>query len=885
MSPLLFVWISGILGQEWTPLWQNGTLSPLFPANTWVAAREICASISNGCKGSLPLPRNEIEMKSLPNLSHIGVYRPFFFGESPIPPIDLTDGWFYLDQSPFPVNLWSPRNPRGTPNGHIALTDGLAIDQITTYSTEFVCQIDPCSDDWEPLANKEYKLFHMARSWASARSFCQDRSPDLESDLAVPSSNLARELMKSMPFSLFAWMGVYRDLTSETWTSVDGSLPANETIQMDILKNCAGIFKDASLAARDCSFTQFFICQRTRCFPGSSTETSTCANCSSGTFSTKFNEKSCTSCDPGFYQDASGQTFCRQCPQGRYSLQGFSACLGCLQGRYQPSSGQSFCLDCPLGYSSLPGSLECSLCPVGFIPNGTEGCSSCRQQGTTTQIGSIACVCKEGSLGEYPNCIQCPAQTNVRCPIGSIFPELGSGLWIDPENPLSITNCVPQEACLKTVGNMTTCAPGYGDLYCSQCLEGFYRSGSSCQKCGQSALGILLFLVVLLLIFILSFRFLQSDGTLPVEWKICLNWVQILSFLPELSLNWPSNLNTLFKISSFSNLNVDLFSPECSVSISFSQGFHLKSNLLWIFTGILVLAISIQQAMTKTRLKIFVQITSMNITLCKLFNAIVVVYASLFTYTILNVFSPARCSRQLDGRSLMTSNLLVQCGSREWEPLLVGMVLYSILYLVIFPIVITGLFWKFRNQIGTPEEQMLIGGLTRSYKKEFFWWEIINVAKKTGLTLLLSLPASSRNQMFFASLVLFMSLEIMLKPFKLEVQSQLNTLWSLLTLLILGAGFSIDGPEDLDSLSVKIFTSLVIVVFCLVFAFSLRSMASFFLHKVLNRTTGEKIAPSEGPADQVIGITNAEAGNHELADTNPIKILPLGEASQTAHQY
>ena len=287
--------------------------------------------------------------------------------------------------------------------------------------------------------------------------------------------------------------------------------------------------------------------------------------------------------------------------------------------------------------------------------------------------------------------------------------------------------------------------------------------------------------------------------------------------------------------------------------------------------------------MTKTRLKIFVKTRSMKITLCKLLNAVAVVYTSLFTYTILNVFSPARCSRQLDGRSLMTSNLTVQCGSREWKPLFAGMVLYSILYLVIFPVIITGLFWRFRNRIGTPEEQMLIGGLTRSYKKEFFWWEIINVAKKIALTLLLSLPASSRNHMFFAGLVLFMSLEIILKPFKLEIQSQLNTLWSLLTLLILGAGFSINDQKDLDSLSVKIFTSLLILVFCLVFAFSLRSMASFLLYKVLKRTHGKQIAPSEGPAGQVIGIANSEAGNHELADTNPIKIFPLGEAYKTAH--
>jgi hypothetical protein len=449
-----------------------------------------------------------------------------------------------------------------------------------------------------------------------------------------------------------------------------------------------------------------------------------------------------------------------------------------------------------------------------------------------------------------------------------MYPELGSGLWIDPETPSMITKCVPQEACLKTQGNTTICSPGYDGLYCSQCLAGFYRSSSACQKCGKSAFGIILFLAVFLLILVLSFRFLQSEGSLPVDWKICLNWIQILSFLPELSLQWPSNLSSLFKISSFSNFNIELFSPECSVSISTSQRFHMKANLLWIFTGFLVLSISIQKLISKTRFSNWVHVKPFKLTLCKLFNAVVVVYASIFTYTVLNVFSPARCSRQVDGRLLMTSNLTVQCGSKEWKPLFIGMMFYSVLYLIVFPIIIAVLFWKFRHQIRSPEEQMLIGGLTRSYKKEFFWWEIINVAKKISLTLSLSLPASSRNHIFFAVLVLFMCFEIMLRPFKLDIQSQLNSLWSLLTLLIVGTGFSTSIEGNSDSLSIKVFGSLVIVIFCLILGFSLRSMVTLFL-RILKREKQETAREFPAGADPTFGNTNP-------SEETEIKITRLG---------
>jgi len=416
-------------------------------------------------------------------------------------------------------------------------------------------------------------------------------------------------------------------------------------------------------------------------------------------------------------------------------------------------------------------------------------------------------------------------------------------------------------------------------------------------------------LIVIALVLILSFRFLQSDGALPVDWKICLNWVQTLSFLPELALSWPSSMSTLFRISSFSSFNLELFSPECSIPISLSQGYHLKANILWILTGILILAILIQHLAAYTRLKSLFKSQSMEVTLCKLFDAVIVVYASLFTYLILNVFSPVRCSRQLDGRLLMTSSLTVQCGSEEWNPLFNAMLMYCVLYLVVFPVTIALLFWKFRYRIGSREEQMLIGGLTRSYKKEFFWWEIINVTKKVSLTISLSFPSSSRNMIFFVVLILFMCLEITVRPFKLEVQSQLNSLWSLLTLLILGLGLS-SLDSSLDPRSLEIVSSLVIIIFCLIVGFSLRSTFYFIVHRLARKRSLE-LAPASAntpPAVTVVAndkkrvedsiIETVEAMETKpdesnksdnvaspVVDLDQIKIYPLGKVHERKRAF
>ena len=894
---MLWLYVIVVIGQEWVPAWQDTLLSPTLGSADWNTARTTCSTISSGCRASLPQPKETSLFSKIATSEWLGIYQPFYWGEHPLAVVEPLEGWFYLDLTPIPnssvrtsqYGIAYPATSNCAYNG-----GATANDYPCGWSLSFRCQISTCFDQWEVSGDKEFKIFHISKTWSDARAYCRSLNPPLESDLVSPASQETRKLIENMPFSSVAWIGITKDSFSGIWVYLDGSVvSSNETAQFGLSSGCVATTKNSIWSVSNCFVNRYFICQRKRCLPGSSIEKGTCGNCTSGRYSTKVNELNCTRCEAGEYQESSGQTFCRSCPAGRYSLSGFSGCLGCLQGQYQDTTGQSSCKNCPDGFSSEMGSVQCGLCPIGFFPNGTDGCVPCEEQGTTTGIGSTVCVCKDNNFGVYPACRPCPSISGVSCPLNSLYPQLGSGLWIDEEDPSIITKCLPSEACLRTFGNMTECSPGYGGLFCSQCLHGFFRSNSMCQKCGRSVFAIMLVILLFFLIVLLSIRFLQSDGTLPVDWKICLNWVQILSFFPELALSWPSNMKALFSIAAFSNLNIELFSPECSVSISSSQGFHMKANLLWIFAGILVSSIAIQHLASRTNLKKWIKVQSFKLTLCKLFNALTLIYVSLFTYTILSVFAPVRCAAQADGRSLMTSDLAVECGSREWKPLFNSMLVYGMIYLVVFPLIIASLFWRFREQIGSAEEQMLIGGLTRPYKKDFFWWEIVNVAKKIALTLALSLPSSSRNIVFFAILVLFMCFEIMVRPFKLDIQSQLNSLWSLLTLLIMGTGLSAKAEGTIDSLSLKVFSSLVIVIFCLVLAFSLRSLVSLFLHKSQKKKHQEQVLTSStgiATATQTVPITvqeiklstEAQEVTRPLNDENEIKIYRLSDVLKPA---
>lgn len=109
----------------------------------------------------------------------------------------------------------------------------------------------------------------------------------------------------------------------------------------------------------------------------------------------------CLPCEPGFFRADATTTTCAECSAGTWSYRGNTACVGCYAGRFTNTSAATtcqacgpntflattiattehtltVCSACSKGETSVLGAAECQVCPYGFEGIGDGlGCTPC----------------------------------------------------------------------------------------------------------------------------------------------------------------------------------------------------------------------------------------------------------------------------------------------------------------------------------------------------------------------------------------------------------------------------------------------------------------------------------------------------------------------------
>lgn len=344
------------------------------------------------------------------------------------------------------------------------------------------------------------------------------------------------------------------------------------------------------------------------CPPGSFLDpnTQSCTSCRSGNYQPFFNQSSCLPCARGSEAPFPGATLCSACPVKYYAgLAATSNCNRCLPGTFGNVTGLSSCFPCPLGtFSPDPDNPldACLPCPVGTYGDkiglaqcpacsgasftGVEGstsCISCPANARVLILGAkyiTDCICNEGYYGQPGGpCFECPL--GGRCPgNGERWPLAAPGYWVDEtSDPSSFFLCQPAEACLGyTPAGNATCAVGYSGRVCGACLPlQYYRLQSRCVKCPADGalLWIALFAVAFLAVLMIIVNAKPGDFNL-FSVSIALTYVQMLALFHSFEVGWPSLVINTFDAASITNLNIELFSPECSVRLTFWTKWILK---------------------------------------------------------------------------------------------------------------------------------------------------------------------------------------------------------------------------------------------------------------------------------------------------------------------
>lgn len=326
------------------------------------------------------------------------------------------------------------------------------------------------------------------------------------------------------------------------------------------------------------------------CAPGTeapNTGASSCDACPITYYASLPATKNCRPCLPGSFGNASSLAKCYPCAPGYYSPDPdtpLSACIPCPIGEYAPDAGRAQCLKCgDSSFTGFEGSTECVSCPLNTLVL-TQGAKFVTD-----------CVCAPGWYGPHGG--PCKA-----CPIGALcngeggrFPRALPGFWVDAlADPESFYKCEPSEACLGAVlqpdGSYlnASCATGYTGRVCGACVPlRYYRLQEQCKKCPAYAdlLWVALACAAFGGVFFLLWSSKPGDMKLYSP-SIALTYVQMLALFHSFDVNWPNIVITTYNAASITNLNIELFSPECSVKLDFFSKWSFKMGVPLIAAGI-----------------------------------------------------------------------------------------------------------------------------------------------------------------------------------------------------------------------------------------------------------------------------------------------------------
>jgi multisubunit Na+/H+ antiporter MnhE subunit len=148
---------------------------------------------------------------------------------------------------------------------------------------------------------------------------------------------------------------------------------------------------------------------------------------------------------------------------------------------------------------------------------------------------------------------------------------------------------------------------------------------------------------------------------------------------------------------------------------------------------------------------------------------------TLYTFLVSNSLSPFNCvSSYNTGQAVtyfMARNPSEKCYDAEWYFHVKFVLLFSLIYGLIFPIIVAVVFYRQRKKIDDPQFQAGYGALVSLYTRTFFFWELVSMTKRASfvvMTEFLSTRQDAYLTKFAASIstiAFFSGLETIYTPF------------------------------------------------------------------------------------------------------------------------
>jgi hypothetical protein len=567
--------------------------------------------------------------------------------------------------------------------------------------------------------------------------------------------------------------------------------------------------------------------------------------------------QTCYPCSPGYFQKI---------------VDGVPLCLPCPIGTYQGNSGKTFCVACFGNVTTIgTGSNDPNncLCPPDFYGDGWSSCSRCPSS-SSSDLGartSNRCYCTAGSYGKaYLNqpCFSCLIFNGndkiAECPLDNMtFPNLDNGWFLRESGTIpgsyDVLKCTPAAAC--TAG---FCSDGYEGHLCGSCVKlQYFRQDLICKKCSGNTWAT--WVLMLIAIFVVNLAILANSYPSPtkkVAMSITITWVQIIALFAEIPVTWPTSVYGMFQAFGFTNFNLDLFAPECSVELDYWTKWTFKLCLPLIMFGGLLVIFGVQELGAKffpnfqslfTR-KVFGNFgAAMDVKgegfsnsendpyrYSRYVYGPVVMMSILYSFLSSLSFQPLMCVYQSDGTYTMALNSVQKCFDLQWLYRLPQTIFFILLYPVGIPVFLGIVFFKNLDKADSNKFRRYFGGITLSYRSHLFWWEAVDLIRRVSIIMLLKLFFLFQMkflQLFLAVAVLFiyMVFYVFLQPFKRPEMNFLSSCWMIASIVCLFSGvvFKVSELQEFEKTAFTVVVILVII-FCLVvsvWVFALEFMSHY----------------------------------------------------------
>jgi hypothetical protein len=373
---------------------------------------------------------------------------------------------------------------------------------------------------------------------------------------------------------------------------------------------------------------------------------------------------SCFPCSVGKFQSNAGQSTCTSCPAGRYvASDASSTCYSCPQGRYNPILGESFCHDCPI-YDAA-----------------------------------------------------------VICPLGSDSIILPPGVWT---NGTMIGNCLPMEACPGgnfTIANAVSCNEGYTSELCSKCSPDFFRLDGLCKKCLPNIITWIVVVLVFILVVFLLHTFINSKVVIPLNVRVGLFWLQLLSMYPLLFSGWPPALMKFFTFFSVFNLEIGYLGLGCSIENPYFKMMFAKLALpLMLWLALIAFHFI---ARFRNKKSDFNKVVSICLYIINFFS--LQILSSMF-----QIFN---CSEQ-GGSHWVKADPSIACFGKTWYTVVGVDAGFMAFYLVCIPLYVLRRYHQAKFHTDDPSFQHTFGSLMHSYRPGCKGFEVIRLAFKLSFVLI-----------------------------------------------------------------------------------------------------------------------------------------------------